>query len=79
MVNEIVVTCPVCTYEVIATPAGPGLVVACHQVPGTRFPCPEGGTMVTSGIVGKWRGVRSPKASGAAPVCPLATAMAPSR
>ncbi len=57
--SEIVVTCPVCALEVAATPAGSGLVVACHHIPGTRFPCPEGGTMVTAGVK-SWRGRRPP-------------------
>ena len=57
--SEIVVTCPVCALEVAATPAGSGLVFACHHVPGTRFPCPEGGTMVTAAVE-SWRGQRPP-------------------
>jgi hypothetical protein len=73
MVNEIVVTCPVCALEVGAALAGTGLVVACHQVPGTRFPCPEGGTMVTSGTVENWRGRRSPGSAVPPPVGPLMT------
>jgi hypothetical protein len=66
MVNEIVVTCPVCALEVGATPAGNGLVVASHRVPGTKFPCPEGGTMVVSGAVSNWHG-RRPSGSAGAP------------
>jgi hypothetical protein len=56
MGNDIVVICPVCTREVPAKLTGTGLLLACHQVPETRFPCPHGGTMVASSAVTSWRG-----------------------
>jgi hypothetical protein len=56
--NEIVVICPVCAYEVSATLAGTGLMLASHPVPGTRFPCPQGGTMLASCAVESWHGRR---------------------
>jgi hypothetical protein len=69
-VNEIVVTCPVCTLEVLAMVVGAGLVLVTHLVPGTRFPCPQGGTMLTSCADGSWRGRRMPDTSASPPGCP---------
>jgi hypothetical protein len=68
-VNEIVVTCPVCALEAAALVAGAGLVLASHLVPGTKFPCPQGGTMLTSYGEGMWRGRRT-VGSVAPPGCP---------
>jgi hypothetical protein len=67
-VNEIVVTCPVCAFEVAALVAGAGLVLASHLVPGTKFPCPQGGTMLTSCGEGMWRG-RPTAGTAGPPVC----------
>lgn len=64
-VNEIMVVCPVCAREVLAALAGAGLVLGSHLVPGTRFPCPQGATLMTSCAVESWR--RQPQASPGRP------------
>ena len=58
-------------YErfVAALVAGAGLVLASHLVPGTKFPCPQGGTMLTSCGEGMWRG-RPTAGTAGPPVCP---------